>query len=403
MTGPTPGATDYWSYPPGWCIAGPLGRRSRASHAGQRAKQRRCLTALRVMVHRVAMRAKPTVESLSPYVAPLEGRRGFLRLDFNENTVGPSPKVVEAVRALPPEAYAVYPEYDQLRARYAARVGLEPEQVGLFNGSDAAIRAVFDAYGEPAERFVTTSPTFGYYRPCAEIAGMTLVGVPYAEDLSFPWQGLRRALDAPTRLCFICNPNNPTSTLVGAGEILALAAEHPEVLFVVDEIYETYTGVSVLPQARNLPNVLALRSLSKSCGLAALRVGFACGPAPIVERLARVTGPYDINHFGVVAAHAVLDDWVYVERYSAEVAAAKAWTLDALRELSVRVYSGGGNFLLVWPGLDVVQVEVALRQRRVLVRSMQGKPMLDACFRLSVGTRPQMKTFIEAFRAVLGR
>lgn len=347
------------------------------------------------------MRAKPSVEALSPYVAPLEGRRGLLRLDFNENTLGPSPKVVEAIRALPPEYYAIYPEYESLTARYAAHIGLDTEQVGLFNGSDAALRAVFDAYGEPGSRFVTTSPTFGYYRPCAEIAQMSPVNIGYEPDFSFPWQRLREALATPTRVCIVCNPNNPTSTLVGASELLELVAAHPQTLFVVDEIYETYTGVSVLPEGRTLPNLVALRSLSKSCGIAALRIGFACGSAAVIDRLNRVTGPYDINQFGVVAAHAVLDDWAYVLWYVDQVAQAKTYALDALAQLGVRTYSGGGNYFLVWPNQDVAHVESALRARGILVRSMDGKPMLRGAFRLSVGTRSQMEQFISAFRDVI--
>lgn len=347
------------------------------------------------------MLAKPSVEVLSPYVAPLEGRRGHLRLDFNENTLGPSPKVVEAIRALPPEFYATYPEYASLTQRYAAHIGLEPEQVGLFNGSDAALRAVFDAFGEVGTRFVTTSPTFGYYRPCAEIAQMVQVNVPYEADFSFPWQRFRAALAEPTRLCIVCNPNNPTSTLVGADALLELVEKHPQTLFVIDEIYETYTGVSVLPQGKHLPNLVALRSFSKSCGIAALRIGFTCGAPGVVERLGRVTGPYDINQFGVVAAHAVLDDWQYVENYAAQVAEAKTWTLEALARLGVRTYSGGGNYFLVWPGRDVAQVEAGLRERGVLVRSMDSKPMLAGAFRLSVGTLEQMQTFVAAFSEVL--
>jgi histidinol-phosphate aminotransferase len=334
-------------------------------------------------------------------VAPLEGRRGYLRLDFNENTLGPSAHVVEAIRALPPEAYATYPEYDQLTARYAAHVGLAPDAVGLFNGSDAAIKAVFDAYGEPGQRFVTTSPTFGYYRPCAEAAGMQVVGVAYQPDFSFPWQALEAELAKPTRLCIICNPNNPTSTLAERAPLLALIKKHRETLFVIDEIYLTYTGVSVLPDVGTLPNAVALHSLSKSCGIAALRIGFACGTPAIVERLARVTGPYDINQFGVVAANAVLDDWLTVQHYATEVNNAKEFTLSKLRELGIRVFSGGGNYFLVWPGRDVNQVEAALRERNILVRSMHGKPMLDGCFRLSVGTHAQMQTFLTAFSEVL--
>lgn len=347
------------------------------------------------------MRAKPSVEALNPYVAPLEGRRGLLRLDFNENTVGPSPKVVEAIRSLPPEFYATYPEYESLTARYAELVGLLPSQVGLFNGSDAAVRAVFDAFGEPGLRFVTTSPTFGYYRPCADIAQMTTVGVAYEPDFSFPWQRFREALSEPTRICILCNPNNPTSTLVESGKILELASAYPKTLFVVDEIYESYTGVSVLPAGAQLPNVVALRSLSKSCGIAALRIGFACGSAEVVERMGRVTGPYDINQFGVVAAHAVLDDWSYVVTYAAQIEAAKQWTLEALANLGVRTFSGGGNYFLVWPGRDVAAVEKGLRERGVLVRSMDSKPMLHGAFRLSVGTLPQMQTFVAALTEVL--
>lgn len=248
---------------------------------------------------------------------------------------------------------------------------------------------------------VNAAPTFGYYRPCAQIAGMDLIDVPYRDDFSFPLEGIRNVLAQPTRICILCNPNNPTSTLVGAEMLLSLATDYPSTLFVIDEIYESYTGVSVLPHGAALPNLVALRSLSKSCGIAALRIGFACGTAPVIDRLSRVTGPYDVNQFAVVAANAVLDDWAYVEQYVAEVARGKTFILDALERMAIRHYSGGGNFLLVWPGSDVTQVERALRQRGVLVRSMHGKPLLDQSFRLSVGPVGHMQRFVETFSEVL--
>src|ERR1041384_3564850 len=179
------------------------------------------------------IRARPTVEALHRYVAPLEGRRGMLRLDFNENTVGPSPKVVEAIRALPPEAYATYPEYAGLVEAYAAHAGVPAESVAVFNGADAAIRSVFDAFGSPGGVLLTTAPTFGYYAPCAQIAGMTIDAVPYASDLSFPWEAFQAQLRLKPRVCIICNPNNPTSTLVEPAKILELARSYPDTLFVV--------------------------------------------------------------------------------------------------------------------------------------------------------------------------
>ena len=348
------------------------------------------------------IRARPGVEELERYVAPLEGRRGMLRLDFNENTVGPSPRVIEAIRALPPEAYATYPEYAGLEAAFAEHVGLKEENVAAFNGADAAIRAIFDAFGEPGTTFLTTLPTFGYYKPCAAMAGMSRVSVPYESDLSFPFSAFGRELARTRpRICLICNPNNPTSTLLEPERILELARAHPQTLFVVDEIYAPYTNKTVLPDALDVPNLLALRSLSKSTGMAALRIGFACGARGLVERAFRVTGPYDINSFAVTATKAALRDAAHTAAYVAEVAAAKAWTLRELDRLGQRYFSQGGNFLLVWPAKDVTRVEAALRGHGILVRSMAGKPLIDGSFRLSIGTREQMQRFVLAFEAVL--
>lgn len=347
------------------------------------------------------IRARPTVEALHRYVAPLEGRRGMLRLDFNENTVGPSPKVVAAIRALPPEAYATYPEYGGLVEAYAAHAGVAAANVAVFNGADAAIRSVFDAFGLPGSALLTTAPTFGYYAPCAQIAGMTLDAVPYENDLSFPWAAFEARLSLGPRICIICNPNNPTSTLVAPERILDLARAHPDTLFVVDELYVAFTGQSVVPDALELDNVLALRSLSKSMGMAGLRLGFVCGAPGLVERAFRVTGPYDINAFAVIAGKAALSDVEYVQGYVAEVAAAKAYAHAELDRLGLRYFSQGGNYLLVWPGRDVAQVEAELRARGILVRSMAGKPVIDGSFRLSVGTRPQMQQFFGALEEIV--
>src|SRR6267143_858079 len=223
------------------------------------------------------IRAKPDVEALSPYAAPLEGRRSLLRLDFNESTVGPSPNVVEAIRNLPPDAYATYPEYAGLNEAFAATLGVTVKHVEAFNGVDAAIRAIFDAYGEQGGTFLTTVPA-----------------------------------------------------------IVALARSAPETLVVVDELYVAFTGQSVVPAALELPNVVALQSLSKAAGIAALRLGFAIGHPSLLERLRRVTGPYDINTFAVVAGKAALADPDHTRRYIAEVLSARTWTLGELERLGVR-------------------------------------------------------------------
>ena len=356
--------------------------------------------------------ARPEVEGLSAYSAPLEGRRGLLRLDFNENTVGPSPKVVEAIRAIPADHYAIYPEYDGLREavatnladRSGGRAGLAhpltPDHVGLFNGVDAALHAVFHAYGASGDRLLTTSPTFGYYTPCAQMQGMAIEAIPYLlPDFGFPLEELRAALQSCPRILLICNPNNPTGTRLAPELILELAASAPGTLVVVDELYEAFTGDSVLPSVdfAATPNLLVLRSLAKTAGLAGLRIGFAIGAAPVIDRIGRVTGPYDINSFAVTAAHAALADQPYVDSYVAEVLRARTWLVQQLQAAGVRHHAAGGNYLLIWPERPAEEVEQRLRQAGILVRSMAAKPLIDGSLRVSIGTTEQMQRFWAAY------
>ena len=351
--------------------------------------------------------ARREVEGLQAYSAPLEGRRGLLRLDFNENTMGPSPQVVAAIRAIPAEQYAIYPEYDGLRQAVVANLAgvglsrpLQPDQIGLFNGVDAAIHAIFHAYGDHGDTLLTTSPTFGYYTPCAQMQGMAIEAIPYRlPDFGFPLEQLRAALQGCPRILLICNPNNPTGTRLAPELILELAASAPGTLVVVDELYEAFTGDSVLPLAdfAATPNLLVLRSLAKTAGLAGLRIGFAIGAAPVVDRLARVTGPYDINSFAVTAAHAALADQAYVDSYVAEVLRARTWLVQQLQAAGVRHHAAGGNYLLIWPERPAEEVEQSLRQAGILVRSMAAKPLIDGSLRVSLGTIEQMQRFWAAY------
>lgn len=359
--------------------------------------------------------ARAEVESLKAYSAPLEGRRGLLRLDFNENTVGPSPDVVEAIRAIPADQYAVYPEYDGLREALVANLAragqgkpglgqpLSPDQIGLFNGVDAALHAIFHGYGDRGETLLTTSPTFGYYTPCAQMQGMAIEAIPYRmPGFVFPLEEIGAALARRPRILLICNPNNPTGTRLAPEPIVELALAAPETLVVVDELYEAFTGDSVLPLAdfAATPNLLVLRSLAKTAGLAGLRIGFAIGCAAVVDRISRVTGPYDINSFAVTAAHAALADQSYVDGYVAEVLRARDWLVQQLRQTGVRHHAEGGNYLLIWPERPAAEVEQRLRDQGILVRSMAGKPLIEGSLRVSIGTSEQMQRFWAAYAAI---
>ena len=358
--------------------------------------------------------ARPDVERLHAYSAPLEGRRGMLRLDFNENTIGPSPKVVEAIRAIPAEQFAIYPEYDGLREAVVANLAAAPAglahpliaaNVGVFNGVDAAIHAVLQAYGGPGDTLLTTSPTFGYYAPCAGMQGMAIEAVPHEmPGYRFPLEAMHAALARKPRVLMLCNPNNPTGTRLAPDQVQALAVAAPETLVVVDELYEAFTGDSVVPTAdfKATPNLLVLRSLAKTAGLAGLRIGFALGHADVVDRVSRVTGPYDVNSLAVTAAFAALKDQAYTDTYVGEVLRARNWLVSELTRFGVCHHADGGNYLLVWPARDAATVDAELRAAGILVRSMAGKPQIDGALRVSVGSVEQMRRFWKVYCLVEG-
>ncbi len=351
------------------------------------------------------------VEKMQTYSAPLEGRRELLRLDFNENTIGPSPLVVEALSQIPRSAISIYPEYSGLKEAVIENLkglqdksNLNTSEIGLFNGVDAAIHAIFHAYGNPNDLLLTTTPTFGYYTPCAQMQGMKIHAIPYeGKNFDFPFSRIYKALTKlKPKILMICNPNNPTGTRLKAERILELARAMPTTLVVVDELYEAFTGDSVFPRIdfAKTQNLIILRSLAKTAGLAGLRIGFALGHKSLIERVGRVTGPYDINSFAVTAALAALKDQAYVDNYVSEVLVAKEWIANQLQNSGIRHHIDGGNYFLIWPKENASKIEEALKKSGVLVRNMNKKHLIEGSLRVSIGTKEQMKRFWEVFQKI---
>ena len=349
--------------------------------------------------------ARREILAMKAYSAPLENRRELLRLDFNENTLGPSPKVLEALKAIKLNEIAIYPEYKVLKEivskKYLNKI-IPVKEIGLFNGADAAINAIFNSFGSENEIFLTTSPTFGYYSPCAEMRGMKIITCPYeGKEFLFPVNNFKEKISKyKPKLVFICNPNNPTGTLLSAQEIINIANINKESLIVVDELYEKFCGDSLLPDidfSRN-KNIIIIQSLSKTAGLAGLRIGFAFGNEQIVTCINKVTGPYDINSFAVMAAIASLNDKEYIDNYILEVKNARSWIKNKFKSINIRSHFSSGNYFLIWPKKDPEKLEKEMRERGVLIRNMKNKEYIEGSIRISLGTKNQMKIFWELYK-----
>ena len=351
------------------------------------------------------------IEALNPYSAPLEGRRNLLRLDFNENTIGPSPKVIQALRKISRDEISIYPEYSGLKEKVIenlskknSTVKIKASEVGIFNGVDAAINAIFHAYGDFNDLMLTTSPTFGYYTPCAQMRGMKVTSIPYAgKDFQYPFNKICEFIDKKNpKILLICNPNNPTGTRLSPEKILKITKLSSQTLVVIDELYEAFTGDSILPLAnfKNTPNLVVLRSLSKTAGLAGLRIGFAFGNSKVINIVNRVTGPYDVNSFAVSAAFAALTDQSYIDNYVTEVIEARDWLKKIFKKHQINHHIEGGNYFLLWPKSEPDHVEQQLKSSGILIRNMDKKKNLKGSIRVSIGTIEQMKRFWSEFKII---
>ncbi len=348
---------------------------------------------------------KKEIINMKSYSAPLEDRRKLLRLDFNENTLGPSPKVYEAIQSIKLNEISVYPEYNFLKkilcTKYQNYGNFDYEEIGIFNGADAAINAIFNTFGAKNKFFLTTNPTFGYYFPCAEIQGMKIITIPYeGNNFLFPIKDFENKIKKYNpKLIFICNPNNPTGTILKAEKIIDLAQRYKEALIVVDELYEKFEGDSLLNKInfKNTKNIIVIQSLSKTAGLAGLRIGFAFGNQKIMQYIKKVTGPYDVNSFAVTAAIAAIEDYEYISNYVLQVKNARKWIMNKFKTINIRSHFSGGNYFLMWPNKEPNKLEEDMRKRGVLIRNMSNKEYIEGSIRVSIGTKEQMELFWKTY------
>ena len=341
-----------------------------------------------------APQPRQAVRDMAPYNPPTGGRAGKLRLDFNENTVGCSPKVIEALqRFLTRDSLTIYPEYAAAMATLAGFFGVDTSEFTMTNGTDEAIQVLVNTFVDDGDDVVTLRPSYAMYRFYSELAGASVREIEYRrQDLGFPLDKFLDALRPETRAVLIANPNNPTGTGMDRDSIRLILETVPSAVVLIDEAYFEFSGVTVLPWIREFPNLFVTRTFSKVYGMAAMRCGCIFSAAQNVRWMKKAQSPYSVNMLAAVAASVAVDDRDSVARYVGEVLAAREMAYVGLERLGVPYYPSQANFVLFRAGDRAIPIRDALRERGVLIRDRSYE--IPGCVRVTIGTRDQVERFL---------
>ena len=344
---------------------------------------------------------RKAVERMAPYAPPTAGREGKLRLDFNENTIGCSPKVLQALkRSLSREKLAVYPEYDTTRNRVAAFFGVPAGQLLFTNGTDEAIQVLINTYVDGGKRVLILAPSYAMYRFYAEVAGADVADVAYRPaDLAFPLEELLEALTPEVGAVLIANPNNPTGTAIDLDGIRRILVKASHAAVLIDEAYFEFFGTTALGLLSDHPNLFVSRTFSKVYGMAGLRLGCLFSQAENIQWLHKAQSPYSVNAVAMLAASAAVDDRDYIQRYVAETLESRRLLCRSLERMKIPYYPSSANFVLARFGDRSVEIRDRLREKGVLVRDRSYE--IAGCIRITLGKKAQLRTFLAALKTVL--
>ena len=343
------------------------------------------------------------MRGLTPYVPGEQPKlANLVKLNTNENPYGPSPKVIEAVRAEAGETLRLYPDpgSDRLRESIAACHGVEPGQVFVGNGSDEVLAHTFMALLKHDKPILFPDISYSFYPVYCGLYEIAFQAVPLddafqiqVDDYLIPNGGI-----------VFPNPNAPTGRLLVLAEIERLLAGNAGSVVVVDEAYIDFGGESAVGLVARYPQLLVTRTLSKSHALAGLRVGYAIGQAPLVEALNRVKdsfNSYPLDRFAQAGALASMEDRAYFESICAKVVASRERLVAEMTRLGFDVLPSAANFIFArHPGHEGAALAAALRERSIIVRHFRQPERIAPFLRITVGTDAQCDALIAALKAL---
>ncbi len=346
----------------------------------------------------------PVVHKLTPYVPGEQPKlANLVKLNTNENPYGPSPRVLEALRAEVGDTLRLYPDPtgDRLKRAVADRFGVRHDQVFVGNGSDEVLAHVFQALLKHDAPILFPDITYSFYPVYCGLYDIAFQTVPLNEQFEIQVEDYLR----PNGGIIFPNPNAPTGCPLALDDIERLLQGNPDSVVVIDEAYIDFGGESAVTLVDRYPQLLVTHTLSKSRSLAGLRVGYAIGHPDLIEALTRVKdsfNSYPLDRFALSGGVAAMEDQAYFEETRRKVIASRERLVADLKSMDFEVLPSAANFIFarhaVREGADLT---ARLRERSIIVRHFRNPARIAPFMRITVGTDDECAALVNALREIL--
>lgn len=335
-------------------------------------------------------------------ISPSEDRSEYLRMDMNENPEGLPKEIFDRViKRITPELLAMYPQTEELIKITADYLGVEKDCITYTNGSDEAIRTIFQVFGQEGKSIVSVTPSFAMYDIYAQMEGMTNKSCNYDSDFHISIDDVCAKIDDNTNIVSLVNPNNPMGNTYQEDEVkkvLETAKKHNAIV-IIDEAYYYFYDKSYVYLLKEYDNLLITRTFSKLCSIAGLRIGYVITNPRFRELIDKARPTYCVNCVAIEYAKELLSDKSIISSLIKAESEGRQYIKNMLQKSGYNYYCDEGNFIFIKTHKPENVIEQKLKDNKMLIKTY-GTPILKGYIRISTGGINSMKRFWDLFSAM---
>lgn len=333
------------------------------------------------------------------YRIKFHDKRGqVLRLDMNENPTGlPEEFVEEVKKKITPSFIATYPEKGELEEIIAEHNNIKRENITLTAGSDEAMRLIFQCFGEPGKALLTVSPTFELYDVYSKMFGMSHITANYDEDFNISVQDIMDLMNKEVGIVTLLNPNSPIGNVFSLEEVECVIRKAQEIgsIVIIDEAYHYFYEKTFISLINQYDNVIVLRTFSKLCSVAGLRIGYAAANPQLINYIENAQSTFNVSNVAILFATEILKRPDLIETLIKEEEEGRNWLYSKLVEKGYEVQTTHANYILFKPRTKSKRLVELLKEDNVWVRDY-SKGVLEGWLRVSTGSQSVMQLFYDA-------